>query len=342
MPTETLTPTPCSSDCRVYNRQMTLDPSIYVRELRGTRARPPGAAADTPVRQAIYTSALQQFEELLLAAKVSGPASRPLPLFYAFTQAGKAIVAAHGSAPDTRGHGLREFATQADHAPSQLLARAVERVPKKDRSDTFSRVVEATGSGDLPERAQIGAIWAAIPGTPRLPRESWKNDWRTCLSVHEVGNAGRFVIEAFALEDPIDVVSEHVRDVGSQRYPGLPAGATVMIKEPEVGTRGMIRAYATWSDPSVAVNNVGEPTGGELDRVLRPLLPGQDKLSSPFLLWWTLIFGFSVLARYEPAVWQESLRVDSAEIAVSLEWILETALRELPRLVYDAVTGSRS
>lgn len=57
-----------------------------------------------------FGAALEQFEQLLGAAEVSGPASAPLPLFYALSQAGRAIAAAR--LPDHQrwdftGHGLK-------------------------------------------------------------------------------------------------------------------------------------------------------------------------------------------------------------------------------------------
>src|SRR6266851_6255194 len=62
--------------------------------LRATRASPPGLACDDHDRRAIYGAALQQFDDLIAAAGAIGPVSRPLPLYYAVHQAGKAIVAA--------------------------------------------------------------------------------------------------------------------------------------------------------------------------------------------------------------------------------------------------------
>lgn len=56
--------------------------------IRATRAEPPGRAGSDPDRRATYGAALQQFDELLAAAAVAGHASRPLPLFYALSQAG--------------------------------------------------------------------------------------------------------------------------------------------------------------------------------------------------------------------------------------------------------------
>jgi YaaC-like Protein len=62
--------------------------------IRLTRAEPPGHAGEDP-RRATYGTALEQFEELISAASEASPAVRPLPLFYALSQAGRAIAAAY-------------------------------------------------------------------------------------------------------------------------------------------------------------------------------------------------------------------------------------------------------
>jgi len=85
-------------------------PRDALARVRALRANPPGLAATDPKRRAVFGAALEQFEQLLGAAEVSGPASAPLPLFYALSQAGRAIAAAR--LPDHQrwdftGHGLK-------------------------------------------------------------------------------------------------------------------------------------------------------------------------------------------------------------------------------------------
>jgi hypothetical protein len=62
----------------------------------------------------VFGAALQQFEELMDAAASVGYAARPLPLFYAISQAGRAIAAVHADDPwELSGHGLKHRATAA-------------------------------------------------------------------------------------------------------------------------------------------------------------------------------------------------------------------------------------
>jgi len=115
--------------------------------VRATRARPPALACDGP-RRRIYGAALAQFDELLAASRASGPASRPLTLFYALSQAGRAIAAAH--APDAwrlHRHGLAMSDLDLDD-PLSVRIRRPQRRPSKnpERVDSFAGVAQATGS----------------------------------------------------------------------------------------------------------------------------------------------------------------------------------------------------
>jgi hypothetical protein len=69
---------------------------------RGTRASPPGLAAGDRDRRETYGAALQQFDELMVAARAVSPVSRPIPLYYSIHQAGKAIAAAWAAADWSR------------------------------------------------------------------------------------------------------------------------------------------------------------------------------------------------------------------------------------------------
>ena len=99
--------------------------------IRETRSARPGRALDDTERAAVYGSALQQFEELMRAAETTGYASRPLPLFYAISQAGRAVAAAHADEPwILSGHGLR-------HSPGPSSLRSTVRAAP-GKADSFS------------------------------------------------------------------------------------------------------------------------------------------------------------------------------------------------------------
>lgn len=118
------------------------------------------------------------------AASTSGYASRPLPLFYALSQAGRAIAAAWADDPwvPTSGHGLKHELGES------ALRTTVWPTPatKEGRIDTFSCVAAAAGQGTLTkgERVELGALWASLP-------DLWEQDlreerWRRPLPVRRV------------------------------------------------------------------------------------------------------------------------------------------------------------
>lgn len=158
-----------------------MDAEVAITQLRWTRSDPPERASLEQRRREVYCAALQQFEELLHSARVAGPASRPLPLFYAVSQAGRAIVAAHGDDAETYGHGLAELRDEGES--TQLLHRKLRRRPSRDGHDTFGAVARATRSGDFDGEVELGALWVANPHAPRLPLEHWLPTWRLALLV---------------------------------------------------------------------------------------------------------------------------------------------------------------
>jgi hypothetical protein len=87
--------------------------------IRLSRSAPFGRANKNKATAATYQAALQQFEELMIAARSTGPAGRPLLLFYALSQAGRAVVAAKD------GKGTHEPWLGVDGPPADILATEV-------------------------------------------------------------------------------------------------------------------------------------------------------------------------------------------------------------------------
>ena len=129
------------------------------REIRALRSAPPGLA-DEPERRAVFGAALQQSQELMAAAEQVGFASKPLPLFYSLSQAGRAITAARmaGSTWEIRGHGLR-----IGLAGDDVSLATVTPTPFEDGSDAYGLVSAATGSEVLATRVTLAQVWASMP-----------------------------------------------------------------------------------------------------------------------------------------------------------------------------------
>jgi hypothetical protein len=101
--------------------------------IRATRASPPGHAHDDAERRRVYGAALAQFDELIAASAAVGPASRPLPLFYALSQAGRAVA-------------------ELDLPPLDVEVRRMAAASKDGASvDSITGVAAATRSEVLPK-----------------------------------------------------------------------------------------------------------------------------------------------------------------------------------------------
>jgi hypothetical protein len=305
-----------------------------LRNLRATRADPPSHAAKDPYRRALYGAALEQFEQLLHAASVVDAAARPLPLFYALSQAGRAIVAARGDDPDIDGHGLAE--DRRKPAPDDLLHRRVKRAPSRNNKDAFGAVARATGSPDLTGGVDLGALWATLPQTYRLPAGSWLPDWRPALWIIDQPGPpalGQHRFQAWSMMgNPHHDAPESLRG----RYPTLPPDTKYALKRGDLGGAGNWAVVLEWSEEHDLDKIAPEMPGETKAHALIPTLP---ELLTPLMTWWLLLFGLSIFARYHPGLWVGALQVDRSTTAVPLEAVLDRALDLLPRLVYDEVIG---
>jgi hypothetical protein len=324
--------------------------------LRATRASPPGFAAADKDRKETYGAALQQFDELLLAASIVSPISRPLPLYYAVLQAGKAIASAMAPGDWSEighGHGLGEDrAVQASRWQASILAFRV--VPKG--GGIFGAVAGALGDGRLTSSVEMGALWAALPEVS----SPVSKDWLPALPVHmaippDFGTPGRM---HSALMSNVDFGSSaalrSAADVNGilAQYPGS-VGATATTYQGEImpwpAPSGQCFQVIWVPDPRSATQDgpelIASYTAKRFPRYPRTeafwLLPevgdGRDRLP-PVLMWWVLLHGLSLLARYEPAAWRSALDLDNSPIADPLIDLLDSALQIVPDLLYETVT----
>ena len=309
-----------------------------LRSIRASRATPPVLAGQDPTRGGLYAASLEQFEQLLNAARVTGPAARPLPLFYALSQAGRAIVAAHGQDLHVEGHGLTE--DRVNPAPGDLLHRKVKRFPAKHGRDAFGAVSRAIASPDLVDQVELGAVWAALPNTYPIPGRSWRPDWRTPLDVLDDGaltsqpGQARVQVASMAGNPHLDPAATL-----RERYPSLPEGTRIQVTTgSEALGAGNWVAVLTWSaGHDLDAIAPLEDRLARSSRHLLPTLPGQGGHLQPLMMWWLLLFGLSIFARYHPGLWASALDVDHSEHAVPLEAVLDRALEAVPLLVHQAL-----
>lgn len=320
-----------------------------LQTIRATRADPPGKGRSDE-RRALYGAALQQFDELIEASRTAGHASRPLPLFYALSQAGRAVVAAHGSTGRISGHGLSEDRTRQG---IDILERAIVRRPSRDDDDALTAVCDALGIRDpfgSPSVARpsipIGAAWAALPRLQEYLPE-WKPSWFPALRAFDNVGDGRDHMDRRVMNLQGSTRSPRVVEgfdpVTSAMYPQLPKSAWYdpTTRRREIPFHDRLRLGAVRWEQEADRRSVFEVTRSHDDdhaeRWLLPAPAGSDHAFEPITVWWILLFGLSILARYDPALWSAALDLDRSDRAVPLRLVLDEAVDAVPRLVADAL-----
>ena len=134
------------------------------------RASPPGDAAVDRDRRETYGAALQQFDELMAAARVVSAVSRPIPQYYSMHQAGKAITAAW-AAEDWKvaGHGLAQDTSAGALWRSDVLFFRV----RPRGQGVFGAVASLLGGSGLTGSVDLGALWSALPEIEPPPEGRW-------------------------------------------------------------------------------------------------------------------------------------------------------------------------
>lgn len=316
----------------------------------------------------VFQAAMTQAEELWGAASAVGAASRPLPLFYCLSQAGRAICAAWLRDEDWRPtiHGISSrVVDQGSDVPTYGVKVAGE-------SGMYSRVSAATDSPTFTGTARIAELWASLPDLPQ-PRGFEVSSPRP-LYVEEVrvGSEPESPMEIFARllvpkhgriahprpqpvadaleqlgkdESRLSLVSDALRDYPSAQgvVPELHTVHTVLGEERVVvltfpDEAGELRPLSEVGDPSPLRTGLREGTPSRF--IIRPRIgSGDEPPPSQFMTLWALVYAFSQLARYEPEVWVAALNPDESPIAVDLEHALDAALELVPELLVPAVTS---
>jgi len=70
---------------------------------------------------------------------------------------------------------------------------------------------------------------------------------------------------------------------------------------------------------------------------MRPAVAGSTLNS--LMTWWALLYGLSMVARYEPGAWVSALDLDRPGLAAQLTELMDAALEAVPVLVLEALTG---
>jgi hypothetical protein len=326
------------------------------RGLRALRADPPGLAGRQD-RRPVFAAAMEQAEQLFKSAETVGPAARPLNLFYALSQGGRALAAAQQA--DQARWRLQSHGITTGPGRLEVAFADLSLVDQPGRAGSFNTVAATLGSPSLMAPTRLAEILASIPdsgfeamadnspGPLRMRYAPRDSEAVLVLSQSVMWWAEGWPIELgspFETEDErLNWAREHLA-----HYPSL--SETSLARGGPLNSRWIGGGYA------VQLEWIIEPIGDESvrhrffherigwyrgDPYVFPRLPRLDGPLHPLVSWWAALWGLSMLARYQPDRWVAQLNVDRSEDAVRLETLLDNALDSVPELLLDALSGIR-
>jgi hypothetical protein len=290
---------------------------------------------------------LEQCEQFLDAASATGYATRPVQLFYALSQAGRAIVAASpcvgNQAWKVSGHGLTANTNAAVAADVMVTAT---------RGGLFPAVASALDIEALvpDEPVALRELWPLLPETVDVPLTA-----DVMLPVLLFFQDGWPKTDTFARAE-VNWIPRQARDLYGQdrvrvkehldRYPAL-RGSMLRVSQPmgeldwhsagpgmglSVEWRSgspplMVADHKTLSDLGVACYRSAD------DSVVTPAIGSMATGLHPFLALWAVLLALSSLARYEPATWSKMVDIDRSAEANAIEHLLEEATASVPAAV---------
>jgi hypothetical protein len=178
-----------------------------------------------------------------------------------------------------------------------------------------------------------------VPKAARLtfPRPRWAEPYEP----YDV--AGDKPLQSRLVED--DVLLQRIRD-GFANYPTL-SRASVEIEEVESvfkpAREPVIRIADERGEPktlSTFAESMPAPARRPSVYIVRPRVgSGDGEPPSQLMTLWALLYAFSQLARYHPALWVAALNPDESAIAVDLEHVLDASLDLVPDLLLPAISN---
>jgi hypothetical protein len=322
------------------------------RAIRNFRAEPTDAAQQQLTKYANrkreFHMGLEQAQQQFAAAAVVGYESRALNLFYGLSQAGRAIAAASpllggttGENWQASGHGLKFDVS----LPLSLAAQPIRL--EVSSKDLFSRVSHAVGSPLGFQEAPMGALWSQSLDYAYLFRDDY--DYPRPISDVSVYDPDSL---QYPIEVEIDVPGPGGGDLTDlafvrSRLAPYPAVRDLPVAMDGVGLvkqgHSAGRVYVVVHDRSglqgERESSISIAGASEYRRssVILPAPNGADRPLRPIMAWWMSLYGFSMLARYAPSVWMQSLDLSRSPLASRIEFLLDAAIDAVPELIASEV-----
>jgi hypothetical protein len=295
--------------------------------------------------------ALEQAQQQFSAAARIGYESRPLNLFYGLSQAGRAIAAAsqrlkeNSKTWQASGHGLKFDPSSAQ----EIFAASVAQ--DGGAQDLFSRVSIALDSARDFGDVKLGdVVNQLLDYTMAFPQQDeYLRPLPGTVTHGSFGVPTTYPIEHqifvpdLATEEPPTL--QHVKEMLA-RYPALRGleiarngdGSPKWGNQPGQCIVKIERADQLLNRPSeLEVHLVGaDEYRGQ--SVLLPAAGSSAQAFKPLMSWWVVLFALSMLARYSPSVWTQTLSLAGNPMSSRVEFLLDTALDAVPELIVDSLT----
>ena len=290
------------------------------------RADPPGLAGEGP-RRRVFGAALGQWDALWLASRRVEPAASPILLFYALSQATRALCAARIREQywNPQRHGL-----SVTGGMEPLGSTVV--TPDGSEVNSFGLLCAAIGSPVLTGTTTLGALWAANPHTASVVGLGAEN--RPVLQLNQIG-PGDWYIRANLVGEPVENLPPEIPEAQvelrrrlADAYPGTAEGLAVESAPARDGD-GRVSVQIAWRTadgrPRALSDIAPGLTDGRSGAYLRPALNDNGDVLTFLPLFWATLLALSSLARYSPDRWTAALARDRSKLAIPLEEAREHA-----------------
>jgi hypothetical protein len=302
----------------------------------------------------MFQSSLEQCEQFLAAASETGYATRPVQLFYALSQAGRAIVAASprvgNQAWRVAGHGLTAGTSAVVAADVTVTA---------GKTGLFPAVASAMGAeGLVPgEPAALRELWPVLPETADVPLTGgamlpallfFQDGWPEAAAfaraevawiprqVHDLYGQDRARIKGHLDSYPALRASTLPRSqpMGGLEWRSEKRGMGLSVEWRD-GTSLALADIKTLEDLAIARYRAAD------DTLVTPAIGSMATGLHPFLALWAVLLALSSLARYEPAIWSKMIDIDQSAEANPIEHLLEEAIESVPAAILYLLTAFR-
>ncbi len=241
-----------------------------------------------------------------------------------------------------------------------LDAQRIWDIGQKDqRSGGFVQVAGLLESPSLPARTRLGDLWATLPGlAQRLPSDAYRArvlrvEREILVGPETFGGPDVFptAVQAsqawvYGLDPEIEFADDgkHALREHLAHYPTMSGFESDLAEDRPLklcptAVAGELGARLTW----LADGTLEEHRAERIVRMCQPTIDGalwvapavagNNRPLHPLLVWWAVLHALSMLARYEPAMWDRHRDVDGSSDAVAIEALLDQALHELPELI---------